>query len=80
MLTGPTGKSGVKGAIGKTGAQGAQGREPAWRRELLGEVHEHINRIDHELDIQLTRMAQLQQELDQLRIKVMQLSEGGKSH
>jgi hypothetical protein len=69
-----TGKSGVKGASGKAGARGPQGREPAWRRQLIQEVQQQIDRVDHELNIQLTRMAQLQVELDQLRTKVIQLA------
>ena len=67
------GKTGGKGASGRVGAPGPQGREPVWRRQLLHEVQQQIDRVDHELAVQLTRMAQLQQELDQLRDKVIQL-------
>lgn len=72
-LASACGKTGGKGASGKMGARGPQGREPVWRRRLLQEVQQQIDRVDHELSVQLTRMAQLQQELDQLRDKVIQL-------
>jgi hypothetical protein len=36
-------------------------------------VDEQIDSIKHELDLQLRRMAQLQQQLDQLRAVVRQL-------
>jgi len=77
---GVTGKSGAKGASGKTGVRGPKGREPAWRRQLLHDVQQQIDRVDHELDIQLKRMAQLQLELDQLRTKINQLVGTGASH
>ena len=76
---GVAGKTGVTGATGTAGARGAQGREPAWRRQLLQEVQQQLDRVDHELDIQLKRMAQIQQELDQLRTKVIQLAGDGPS-
>jgi archaellum component FlaC len=70
---GSLGKTGRKGAAGKTGAKGAQGREPLWRRRLLEQVDEQITRVDRELGIQLKRIAQIQQELDELRSNVQRL-------
>lgn len=57
---------------------GLQGREPDWRRQVVQEVHVQIDRIDRELDIQLKRMSQIQQDLDQLRATVRQLTDGEK--
>jgi hypothetical protein len=40
---------------------------------LLDLVQVQIDRIDHELDIQMKRMAQIQSELDQLRRNLKEL-------
>lgn len=45
------------------------------RGTLLVEVNGHIEDIYKELDVQLTRMAQIQRQVDELREKVKRLSE-----
>jgi hypothetical protein len=75
--TGPRGvkgTAGVKGTKGKIGPKGATGKEPPQRRKLLEVVQVQIDRIDHQLSIQLTRMAQLQREVDELRANFKRLS------
>jgi hypothetical protein len=72
---GLSGKRGTKGTIGKRGAVGPAGKEPVWRRELLAAVQNQISRIDHELDIQMKRMAQIQVDLDELRDRVKRLEQ-----
>jgi hypothetical protein len=69
------GKRGSKGITGKQGAKGPAGKEPIWRRELLATVDNQIRRIDGELNIQMKRMAQIQQELDELRNNVKRLAQ-----
>jgi hypothetical protein len=81
-LVGPRGKPGAKGSKGKAGAQGAPGTigavgpadaEIAVGRKqlkLLADVDQHITRIDHELDVQMRRMAMIQAEVDNLHAKV----------
>ncbi len=49
------------------------GPEPSYRQQLVQEVHGHIDRIEHELAVQFTRMSQIQQDLDHLRAKVQHL-------
>ena len=73
---GPSGARGAAGAVGKMGPQGLQGREPAWRKHLLEEVQEQIDRIDQELGVQLRRMAQIQREVDELKAKLRKLAGG----
>ncbi len=81
---GPVGKTGTrgakgtvgpKGATGKHGTQGEPGQEPPRRRKLLDIVQVQINRIDRELHIQMTRMAQIQAEVDQLRANLKRLAD-----
>jgi len=72
---GAKGTAGAKGAKGHHGAKGAAGREPPRRRKLLDVVQVQINRIDHELHVQMTRMAQIQSEVDQLRGNLKRLAE-----
>jgi Collagen triple helix repeat (20 copies) len=79
-LRGAKGRVGIKGAVGKAGARGPQGSEPAWRKRILEELYEQVDRIDHELDIQLKRMAQIQQQMDELRAKIKRLAESGDSN
>jgi hypothetical protein len=71
--TGPRGAAGARGIHGKTGATGATGKEPPQRKKLLALVQVQIDRIDHELAIQMTRMAQLQREIDELRANFRRL-------
>jgi len=71
--TGKRGRRGAKGLTGRTGAKGKAGKkgdtgeEPPKRVKLLDRVQVHIDRIDHELQVQLKRMAQIQREVDELR-------------
>jgi hypothetical protein len=71
---GAVGHTGAKGARGLRGAQGPRGKENTGTKRRQSKnvtaVMRHIDRIDHELDIQLTRMGQIQQQLDELRGKV----------
>jgi len=71
---GPIGKSGARGAKGTVGAKGVTGQEPPRRRKLLDVVQVQISRIDHELHIQMTRMAQIQADVDQLRANLKRLA------
>jgi archaellum component FlaC len=41
----------------------------------LAAVQNQVARVDHELDIQMKRMAQIQVELDELRDRVKRLQE-----
>jgi hypothetical protein len=72
---GPRGVSGPKGTKGAIGAKGATGQEPPRRKKLLDLVQTQIDRIDHELDVQLQRMAQIQREVDELRSNFKKLAE-----
>jgi Collagen triple helix repeat (20 copies) len=74
-VRGAKGTAGAKGATGKHGATGATGQEPPRRRKLLDVVQVQISRIDHELRIQMTRMAQIQAEVDQLRANLKRLAD-----
>jgi hypothetical protein len=72
---GPKGVTGSKGAKGNTGDKGATGQEPPKRKRLLDLVQTQIDRIDHELDLQLRRMSQIQREVDELRSNFKKLVE-----
>jgi hypothetical protein len=73
---GPPGKVGPRGHIGKTGSRGAPGKGPPSNRvALVAEVNGHIEDIYRELAVQLKRMSQIQQQVDELREKVRRLSE-----
>src|SRR5262245_5506269 len=76
-LTGPRGKAGPRGQTGRTGKPGATGRAaPASdRAALVAEVNGHIEDVYRELDVQMKRMSQIQQQVDELRTKVKLLSE-----
>jgi hypothetical protein len=54
--------------------KGATGKEPPQRKKLLRVVQVQIDRIDHELQIQMTRMAQIQADVDQLRANLKRLA------
>jgi hypothetical protein len=60
--------------MGKHGTKGATGQEPPKRRKLFGVVQVQIDRIDHELRIQMTRMGQIQAEIDHLRANFKRLA------
>jgi hypothetical protein len=75
--TGDIGQSGQRGRQGAAGIQGPAGESgapggvlPSARRNMLSGLHEQIENIYHELDVQMTRMAQLQVQLDDVRKKL----------
>ena len=78
---GKTGARGLRGAIGPRGAAGARGPTglsgaPGIAGDdlnALAAVHDQIDHIHHELDVQLKRMAQLQIEIDEVRNTVKRL-------
>lgn len=76
---GPAGATGLQGPVGKRGRPGAAGAAPlsAGIAPALAfiAVDEQIDAMKRELDVQLRRMAQIQQQLDQLRAIVRQLAE-----
>jgi Collagen triple helix repeat (20 copies) len=72
--SGPRGPRGLTGAIGHIGKPGAPGT-PIKHGPTLLVVHDQIDRIHRELDVQLKRMAQLQLEIDEVRATVKRLME-----
>ena len=62
------GEQGARGARGQQGARGAQGPPgpPASRADILAVVEDQFTEVRKQLDIQLTRFAQLQVQLDQI--------------
>ena len=62
------GEQGARGARGQQGARGAQGPAgpPASRADILAVVEDQFAEVRKQLDIQLTRFAQLQLQLDQI--------------
>jgi hypothetical protein len=67
---------GERGKPGRRGAAGARGKAaPSDREALVVEVNGHIEDIFGELDVQMRRMSQIQQQVDELRAKVKRLSE-----
>ena len=73
--TGPTGPPGPRGSDGLRGKTGSKGS--AASIDSLEAVNAHIGKIDHELRIQLQRMAQIQQQLDEVRGVVQRLTDRG---
>jgi hypothetical protein len=72
--TGETGRAGQRGREGAAGIQGPMGESgarggvlPSGRRDMLSGLHEQIENIYQELDVQMKRMAQLQVQLDAVR-------------
>ena len=73
---GAPGPAGPRGQEGQTGERGPTSKTAATDRgALLNEVNGHIEGIYKELNVQMKRMAQIQQQVDELRAKVKQLSE-----
>jgi hypothetical protein len=71
---------GAKGEQGHQGVRGARGatskeRKPAsrQRKKEITEIHRRIDHIYKQLEIQLTRMSQIQMEVDLLRSKIKAL-------
>ena len=75
-LAGVRGQTGAKGATGATGARGAAGGAGPRTRNganALAGVHDKIEHIYRELDVQVRRMGQLQAEVDEVRGTLRQL-------
>jgi|RhiMethySRZTD1v2_1073278.scaffolds.fasta_scaffold2746192_1 hypothetical protein len=67
-LTGPIGR---RGSIGKPGTRGPKGvTGPAQRDEVLDKVMAHFDDVYQQLNIQMTRMGQIQAQLDVLAATV----------
>jgi hypothetical protein len=67
-LTGPIGRRGSIGKPGKHGPEGLNG--PAQQNDLLDRVMTHFDDVYRQLDIQMTRMGQIQAQLDALAATV----------
>lgn len=77
---GPRGKTGARGTTGATGRRGTDGARgetgpvtPDNHLNAIAAVHDQIEHIHHELDVQMKRMAQLQMELDDVRATLRRL-------
>jgi hypothetical protein len=77
-IPGPPGPAGPKGATGARGAKGQRASvEDAGSPSTLNqfsEIEHTIEDIYKELEIQMKRMSQIQQQVDDLRMKFKQLS------
>ena len=71
---GPRGVQGLVGLRGKIGPPGERGRKGVsglpQRDDALEAMQEQIHDVYRQLDIQLKRMAQLQQQMDELSARV----------
>ena len=65
---GPAGPAGPQGPRGKTGPKGG-----VTKLNTLEALDAHVQKIEHELSIQLQRIAQLQRELDEVRSAMKRL-------
>ncbi len=63
-LTGPTGRRGKMWAPGAKGSQGVKG--PLHQDDVLDKIMTHFDDLNLQLAIQLKRIAQIQQQVDQL--------------
>ena len=75
---GPKGENGERGPAGQRGTKGERGeRGPAGplprREDILALVEDQFSEMRKALDIQLTRFAQLQVQLDQIHKLLKQL-------
>lgn len=76
--TGERGAQGERGTKGERGPQGPAGKpfsKPITNLQQLNEIERTIEDIYNELDIQMKRMAQIQQQVDELRSAVRALNE-----
>lgn len=71
---GPSGPMGPRGPRGATGAAGARGQRgvagtsrPAEPIPVLNKLDEQMSEVQRTLEIQFSRIAQLQQQIDELR-------------
>jgi len=69
---GPAGPSGARGPEGPRGKTGAQGKSAPL--DTLEALTAHVEQIGHDLGIQLQRIAQLQQQLDEARAAIKRMS------
>ena len=68
---GPTGPIGRRGAIGKPGRKGPKGlRGPLHKDHVLDMVMTHFDDVYQQLNIQMKRMAQIQQQVDLLTARL----------
>ena len=67
-MTGPIGRRGSIGKPGKRGPEGLNG--PARQNDVLDRVMTHFDDVYRQLDIQMTRMGQIQAQLDVLAATV----------
>lgn len=79
-LVGATGATGSRGTTGATGARGPVGKTGTAgplmsgnRLTALAVVHDQIEHIYHELDVQVKRLGQLQADVDQVRATLRRL-------
>jgi hypothetical protein len=67
-VTGPIGR---RGSIGKAGTRGPKGMiGPAQQDDVLDKVMTHFDDVYRQLNIQMTRMSQIQAQLDLLAATV----------
>ena len=71
---GPRGITGAPGEPGVTGPPGADAVEPAGREQLLLDIERHLDNVYRELDVQMTRMSDLQAQIEDLRNRVRRLT------
>ncbi|MFN2509246.1 MAG: collagen-like protein [Chthoniobacterales bacterium] len=72
---GPKGKRGEHGARGERGERGPAGPPPS-RADILALVEDQFSEMRKQLDVQLTRFAQLQMQLDQIHKLLKQMVKG----
>ena len=78
---GPRGPRGPAGQVGHSGHKGARGPQgvpgpagpPVKGTDVLDIVEKQIDDIHRDLDIQMKRIAQIQQQMDELRAMVRRL-------
>ena len=72
---GPRGRPGLKGPRGAIGPEGPAGHAASSAKgsDVLEIVETQIDEIHHELDAQMKRLAQMQQQVDELRATVRRL-------
>jgi hypothetical protein len=72
---GKTGPIGRRGKIGKAGRKGPEGLTgPLHKDNVLDMVMTHFDDVYQQLNIQMKRMAQIQQQVDLLVVQVARLS------
>jgi len=67
---GARGKQGIKGPAGKTGRRGPVGPATS-KSDIIAAVADQFRELGQRLDTQLTRMAQLQRQLDEQHKEVV---------